>query len=136
MPARATQEKVLQTATVINLILPVPDTDFRDFLDEVEELGGFAPEIIEAIEKDLDGQARKKKRLRVEDRKFFESQTEDLPELDIGESASLAEELKLAVGRPRIERDLRPLRSLGPNDRPAASITRRHNPTSLLSLSR
>ncbi len=36
-----------------NLILPVPDTDFREFLDEVEELARFAPEIIGAIEKDL-----------------------------------------------------------------------------------
>ena len=41
-----------------NLILPVPDTDFRGFLDEVKELARFAPKIIEAIEKDLDAGLR------------------------------------------------------------------------------
>ena len=37
-------------APIINLFLPVPDTDFRDFLDEVAELARFAPEIITAID--------------------------------------------------------------------------------------
>jgi hypothetical protein len=30
------------------------DTDFRDDLDEVDELAGFFPEIVEKVEKDLD----------------------------------------------------------------------------------
>jgi len=34
--------------------LPLPDTDFRDYLDEIEELAQSAPEIMESIEKDLD----------------------------------------------------------------------------------
>ena len=102
MPACATRRKVTDSRPVDNLILAVPDTDFRAFLDEVEELAGFAPEIVEAIEKDLDAYAREKKKLRLEDRKFFESRTEDLPELNIRERNVLAEELKLAVGRPRM----------------------------------
>ncbi len=53
MPACATQEKVGESVCGGNLILPVPDTDFREFLDEVEDLARLAPEIIGAIEKDL-----------------------------------------------------------------------------------
>lgn len=85
-----------------NLLLPVPDTDFRDYLDEVDELLGFAPEILAAIESDLDAHAREKKRLRMEDRKFLESHTGDLPQLDIAQRNVLAQELDLAVGRPRM----------------------------------
>jgi len=102
MPACATQEKVGGNVCVGNLILPVPDTDFREFLDEVEEFARFAPEIIVAIEKDLDRYAREKKSLRLADKKFFESRTEDLPEMNIVERHVLAEELSLAVGRPRM----------------------------------
>jgi hypothetical protein len=34
--------------------LPVPDTDLRAFLDEMAERARFAPEIITAVERDLD----------------------------------------------------------------------------------
>ena len=102
MPACATQEKVGENVCGGNLILPVPDTDFREFLDEVEELARFAPEIIGAIEKDLDRYAREKKSLRLADKKFFESRTGDLPAMNIRERNVLAEELNLAVGRPRM----------------------------------
>ena len=101
MPTCATEENKSDKTPLSNLILPVPDTDFRDFLDEVEELAGFAPQIIEAIEKELDAHAREKKKLRLEDRRFFEGRTADLPELDIEEENILAAELNLAVGRPR-----------------------------------
>ena len=73
-----------------------------EFLDEVEELARFAPEIIKAIEKDLDAYAREKKSLRLADKKFFESRTGDLPKMNIRERNVLAEELQLAVGRPRM----------------------------------
>jgi len=102
MPACATGETIGGNICGGNLILPVPDTDFRDFLDEVETLARFAPEIIGAIEKDLDRYAREKKSLRLADKKFFESRTDDLPALNIQERHVLAEELNLAVGRPRM----------------------------------
>ena len=102
MPACATQDKVGENVCGGNLILPVPDTDFREFLDEVVELARFAPGIIGAIEKDLDCYAREKKSLRLADKKFFESGTGDLPEMNIKERNVLAEELSLAVGRPRM----------------------------------
>lgn len=102
MPACATQEKTGENVCVGNLILPVPDTGFHKFLDEVVELSRFAPGIIGAIEKDLDRYAREKKSLRLADRKFFEGRTDGLPEMNIRERNVLAEELKLAAGRPRM----------------------------------
>jgi IS5 family transposase len=102
MPACATYEKLTASPLAGNLLLPVPDTDFRDYLQEVDELVTWAPEIVDAIDKDLDAHARKKKHLRMEDRKFFESHTDDLPHLNIIERNVLAQELSLAVGRPRM----------------------------------
>lgn len=102
MPACATREKTTRISLSGNLISPLPDTDFRDYLEEVNELIRFAPEIAEKIDQDLDAHARKKKRLRQEDRKFFESRTADLPELNIPERELAADELSLGVGRPRM----------------------------------
>ncbi len=79
MPACATQAKISEETPISNLFLPIPDTDFREFLEEVEGLARFAPEIIEAIEKDLDANAREKKELRLADRRYFEGRTTDLP---------------------------------------------------------
>ncbi len=106
MPACATQERLLKRQPVCNLILPVPDTDFRDFLEEVDELARFAPEIIEQIEADLDAHAREKKRLRMEDRKFFENRTRVLPGLEVKEIKLPADELRIGTGRPRMPADL------------------------------
>ena len=102
MPACATQEKVAQVPTVSNLFLPIPDTDLRSFLDEVAELARYAPEIVAAIEKDLDAHAREKKMLRLADRKFYESRTEDFPGLDIVDGELRSDQLTLAAGRPRM----------------------------------
>ena len=102
MLACATKQTLPEIVSVRNLFLPVPDTDFRDFLHEIENLAKFAPEIIGAIELDLDAHAREKKLMRLADRKYFESQTGDLPALDIKERNLLAEELQMAAGRPRM----------------------------------
>ncbi len=102
MLACATKQTLPEIVSVRNLFLPVPDTDFRDFLHEIENLAKFAPEIIGAIESDLDAHAREKKLMRLADRKYFESQTGDLPALDIKERNLLAKELQLAAGRPRM----------------------------------
>jgi hypothetical protein len=102
MPACATQKTIADAAPISNLFLPVPDTDFRDFLDEVAQLLRVAPEILTAIEGDLDAHALVKKKLRQEDRKFFESQTADLPELEIEQTEVSGADLALGVGRPRM----------------------------------
>jgi len=105
MPACATQKTIADQPPISNLFLPVPDTDFRDFMDEVEELARFAPGIITAVEADLDAHARRKKKLRLEDRKFFESQTEDFPVLGIEAGELSSEALTLEAGRPRLTAD-------------------------------
>jgi len=102
VPACATQKTITDLPPNGNLFLPVPDTDFRDFLDEVAELLRFAPEIVTVIEGDLDAHAREKKKLRLEDRKFFESRTGDFPELGIEDGELSCAELRLEVGRPRM----------------------------------
>jgi len=102
MPACATRKTIADQPAISNLFLPVPDTDLRNFLDEVDELAGSAPEIITAIEADLDAHARRKKKLRMEDRKFYESCTEDLPGLCIEGGQVSIQELRLEEGRPRM----------------------------------
>jgi len=102
MATCATGQNIDANVCVCNLILPVPDTDFRDFLEEVTKLARFAPEIIERVDQDLDRHAQEKKSLRLADRKFLEGRTGDLPGMDIAERNILAEELQLACGRPRM----------------------------------
>lgn len=106
MPTCATQQKLTEAAPIYNLILPVPDTDFRDFLDEVDELSRFAPKIIEEIDKDLDANARAKKKLRMEDQKFFDGRTLDLPDVHVAEAELLADQLEIGTGRPRMSAEL------------------------------
>lgn len=103
MTTCATGKNIDETARICNLILPVPDTDFCDFLEEAAKLARFAPEIIEAVDRDLDRHARERKSLRLADRKFMESRTSDLPGMDIAERNVLADELQLACGRPRMD---------------------------------
>jgi IS5 family transposase len=102
MPARATPRDITNPPSVSNYLVPVPDTDFREFLAEVEQLARLAPEILVQIEDDLDAHARHKKHLREEDRRFYESQTAELPALEIVAREMAAEDLHLGVGRPRM----------------------------------
>jgi hypothetical protein len=102
MKTCATEKTITGPTVTGNLFLPLPDTDFRTFLDEVDELARFAPSIITAIESDLDMHAREKKRLRLADRKYFESQMADIPCIDIEEREIQIGDLSLASGRPRM----------------------------------
>ena len=38
MPACATQKKIADQTSISNLFLPIPDTDLREFLEEVDAL--------------------------------------------------------------------------------------------------
>lgn len=102
IPTCSTSQKATDAPLFAHLIMPVSATDFRDFLDEVDELVQLAPEILVAIENDLDTHVFAKRRLRMADRKFLDGRTDELPELDICECNRLAKELSLAVGRPRM----------------------------------
>ena len=102
MTACATSKNLSERHLTGNLFLPVPDTDFRDYLDKIAEIALFAPEIIQEINVDLDNHAKKKKRLRLADKRFFESQTADLPGLEIEKQELCAKELNLEIGCPRM----------------------------------
>ena len=85
------------------LLLPVPDTDFREYLEEVISLADTFPEIITSIDSDLDRHAKEKKALRLADQRFFDNQTPDHPGLEFAESEIIPAELSLQTGRPRMQ---------------------------------
>lgn len=106
MPTCTTQEMILEKPIIYNLILPIPDTDFRNFIEEVNDLSDKYPEIIARIEEDLDLNALKKKKLRLADKKFFEDMTLPLPNLTVEEVEQKIESLELKTGRPRMSGEL------------------------------
>lgn len=106
MPACATGKTIDDTLLRINFILPIPDTEFRDFIEEIEKLPEINPGILKAIENDLDANARAKKQLRLADKKFHESLTSDFPEIDIDEIEQSDDEIEMGTGRPRMSADL------------------------------
>jgi hypothetical protein len=85
------------------LLLPVPDTDFREYLEEVISLADTFTEIITSIDSDLDRHAKEKKALRLADQRFFDNQTPDHPGLEFAESEIIPAELSLQTGRPRMQ---------------------------------
>ena len=106
MPTCTTQETIPESPLVYNLILPVPDTDFRDFMEEVNYLSKKYPEIIDKIEEDLDANARKKKKLRLADKKFIEDMTLPLPNFTVEKVEQEIESLEMKTGRPRMSGEL------------------------------
>lgn len=79
----------------------MPSTDFADFLVETDQFIQGHPEILEAIEKDLDKHAREKKKLRIQDEMWKRKQKagEDIEgemNLEVQE-----DQLRLEEGRPR-----------------------------------
>lgn len=85
------------------LLLPVPDTDFREYLDEVISLAKLFPEIIISIDSDLETHAKQKKALRLADQQFIDNQTPNHPGLAFAESEIIPAELSLQAGRPRMQ---------------------------------
>ncbi len=59
------------------LFVPLPDTDFRDYLDGISAFAESHPDIIASIEADQDQVAFEKKQIREADKKY--STTSDLP---------------------------------------------------------
>ena len=102
MITRAAHRNIPSSTTIGNIFLPVPDTEFRDFLAQIDELVKYAPEIISAIERDLDEHGKKKKKIRLEDREFVKALTGELPGIQIDEYTVNDFELSLGMGRPRM----------------------------------
>lgn len=102
MKACATHHNLPSPTSSGNLFLPVPDTEFRDFLKQIDELVKFTPEILAAIERDLDKHGKKKKKIRLADKLFVEGLTGELPGLPADEYFDSDFKVRLGVGRPRM----------------------------------
>ncbi|MFH1038758.1 MAG: hypothetical protein V1789_08855 [PVC group bacterium] len=102
MKACAAHHNLPSPTPVGNLFLPVPDTEFHDFLEQMDELVRFSPEILEAIEQDLDEHGKKKKKIRRADQRFVEELTGGLPGIHVDEYTVSDFEVRLGVGRPRL----------------------------------
>ena len=102
MPECTTHEITSEVPFTGQLISPLPDTDFRAYLEEVDKLIQFTPKIIDEINKDLDTHGLIKKRWRLEDREFHESQTTELTGFDLPERDLTLDRITLGVGRPRM----------------------------------
>jgi len=102
MQAHAAHSNLPQSTPNGYLFLPVPDTEFRVYLAQVAELAKSAPEILAAIERDLDEHGKKKKKFRLQDKKFAEEFTACLPGIQLDEYTVNDFEVRLGIGRPRI----------------------------------
>jgi len=85
-----------------HLILTAPDTEFGDFLSEVDQLTQREPEILDRIEQDLDKKAKNKKRDRLDDKQWVEAQHPTFPGLPREQEDLKSEELTLEKGCPRM----------------------------------
>lgn len=102
MKACAAHHNLPSSTPVGNLFFPVPDTEFHDFLEQTDELVKFAPEILEAIERDLDEYGKKKKKVRLADKQYAEEMTGELPDIQLDVYTVNDFDLSLGVGRPRM----------------------------------
>ena len=102
MNACAAHHNLPSSTPMGNLFFPVPDTEFRDFLEQIDELVKFAPEILEAIEQDLEEHGKKKKKVRLADKQYAEEMTGELPDIQLDEYTVNDFDLSLGTGRPRI----------------------------------
>ena len=95
-------QKLDPIAPISPLFLIAPDTDFCDFLNEIDELVKFCPEIITSIERDLKEDSIREKSIRLADKQFQEGLTMSLPDLAMCENDIKDVELTLEIGRPRM----------------------------------
>lgn len=98
----ATQENLNGPEAIDNLFLVAPNTDFHDFLGEIDDLVQFYPEILKSIDRDLDHYAKEKKKLRLADRVFFHENTPELPQFQLEPGIQNWDYLELETGRPRM----------------------------------
>lgn len=93
----------LQPILLINdLVLPVLETEFQDYLGECEALINQEPELLKMIDDDLDVKAKEEKKGRLEDKQWERRQTKTLPGFSNKKEKIVSEDLSLEVGRPRM----------------------------------
>lgn len=86
-----------------HLFLDVPDTKLVKTINEALDLSSHFPEIIEAVENDLEWAGKKAKFDRLRERRWKQSQNPDLPWDSLPEEKEVGiAELSLETGRPRM----------------------------------
>jgi len=89
------------------LILTFPDTEFSKYLSEIGQLALREPEILNRIDQDLKKDARRKKKNRLKDKEWEESQNQRLPYQDEIEAKEIdSNDLKLQIGRRRMSTEI------------------------------
>ena len=84
---------------VISLI---PNSDLSALLSTALLLANAEPHLMTLIDKDLDDHGVEKKKLRIEDRLWVESQSALFPNVDSDDEEFWRSDLQLGVGRPRM----------------------------------
>jgi hypothetical protein len=88
-------------AAVPMLFLSPPDSKLLALLEEAHELVERQPQVLRAIDQDLDRHGKLKKALRQQDAQWREARSLGLPTVGWEPAAVLPEDLRLEVGRPR-----------------------------------
>lgn len=88
----------------VNLLcLGLPDSDFADYMAEADEFIAKHSEILDAIRDDLELLAKKKKKDRIDDRRWGEAhKSEGLPGMEHQWEEVNLDQIQLQQGRPRI----------------------------------
>jgi len=85
-----------------NAILACSDSELKDISLEALKLVQFDPHILELISRDIDLDAKNKKSDRIEEKRWYQQLTYQLPGLDfVRDDRPCAEDLELYDGRPR-----------------------------------
>jgi len=88
--------------SVIPLFISVPATKLIEILESAVELLHFRPEILEKINDDQDKLAKEKKKLRLEDKRYYQNKNAGLAGIDTQENEIAAHALELETGRTRM----------------------------------
>lgn len=83
------------------MFLEPPDSELFAFLQEAHRLVARVPEILTAIDADLDLHGLRKKALRLQDARWWQARQLGLPTLDFASGVGDPETLRLGIGRPR-----------------------------------
>lgn len=90
-------------APVSHLFLMLPDTEFAAYCKESHLLVEREPKILELIQRDQEIDAKEKKKLRILDKHWQEDLTQLLPTIQFDRDEIIAGNLKLDIGRPRMD---------------------------------
>ena len=88
--------------SVIPLFITIPATKLIKIFESAMELLHFRPGILEKINEDQDKLTKEKKKLRLEDKRYYQNKNTSLTEISTDENESGAGTLQLETGRTRM----------------------------------